>query len=92
MIYNSNWNYITITINIVYKIIKDGVLLMVYSPEIRAVLRKMKKAKDINMFKRYQTIYLWLKDRQLQEIADTERLCRRTVINYINSYKNKRTV
>ena len=60
---------------------------MAYSPEIQAVLKKMKEAKNINMFRRYQAIYLWLKGRKQQEIADTVRVCRKTVINYINSYK-----
>jgi len=55
--------------------------------EIQAVLHRMDKEKDLNMFKRYQAIYLRLKGRKLQEIADIIGLSRKTVINYIAAYK-----
>jgi transposase len=56
-------------------------------PEIQAVLHKMNKEKNLKMFLRYQAIYLRLKGRKLQEIADIIRASRKTVINYIAAYR-----
>lgn len=60
---------------------------MITQQEIQAVLKKMSKEKNTKMFKRYQTIYLRLKGRQLKEIADIVRVSRKTVNNYIKAYK-----
>lgn len=57
--------------------------------EMQTILEKMDNETDIKMFKRYQTIFLWSKGMKLQEIATLIQVSRRTVINYINSYKEE---
>lgn len=57
------------------------------NPEIQKVKEYMYNIRDLRMFKRYQTVLMYLKGRKYAEIADVLGCTEQTVYNYIRAYK-----
>lgn len=55
--------------------------------EVQSAYNAMQNTKDIKMFKRYQTVYLYLKLHRPKEISTLTGVPMGTVVNYVSAYK-----
>ncbi|WP_194466082.1 helix-turn-helix domain-containing protein, partial [Lentibacillus kapialis] len=59
------------------------------NPDIQSVKAAMKETKDLRLFKRYQAILLYLKERPVSEISRYIGTSEKTIYNYVSAYKSK---